>query len=159
MFAKILEQNAGFAIKVLNIDREKPRPRKDIAKWSDVPELYFYMFEDMFWSRMRGYDYPEHLNKEDIKAVLLDYATNFKMEANNSEWFNSIKQVADRCGFASDMKAYKLNPENFKGNVADVSTIIRVAITTKTQSPDLFEIINLLGEEEVKKRLISAIKQ
>lgn len=158
-FAKILEQNAGYAIKVLNIDREKPRPRKDIAKWSDVPELYFYMFEDMFWSRMRGYDYPEHLNKEDIKAVLLDYATNFKMEANNSEWFNSIKQVADRCGFASDMKAYKLNPENFKGNVADVSTIIRVAITTKTQSPDLFEIINLLGEEEVKKRLISAIKQ
>lgn len=157
-FANILEKDPVYATQVLNIDREKPRPRKDIAKWSDVPNIFFYMFNELFWAKTYDLKFPEKLSKEDIKAVLLDYAASLRTYSSNEDWFGVLKQVAERCGFASDMKMYKANPSAYKGNVADVSTVIRVAITTKSQSPDLYEIISLLGIEETKKRLLRIVK-
>jgi len=157
-FANILDNDPEYSKAVLNIDREKPRPRKDIGKWEDVKELYFYMFNELFWHRVRDLEFPENISREDVHAVVLDYATNMHKFASNEEWFAFLKTVADRCGFASDMKAYKANPSDYKGSIADVSAIIRVCITTRKNSPDLFEIISLLGEDEVKKRLIDVIK-
>ena len=90
---------------------------------------------------------------EDRKTLLKEYVKIYKTAADNNEWFETVKELSEKHGFTSDMKAYKADPAAFKGSVADVSTVIRVAITGRQNSPDLFAICNLLGEDRVKARI------
>ena len=95
-----------------------------------------------------------------LRAAYTRYILQFKTPSGTSRgilhdketWFNKIKSLCDELGYASDMKAYKLNPENYKGNVADVSTVLRVCLTTKSMTPDLYDIMKILGKERMKKR-------
>ena len=91
---------------------------------------------------------------EEIKNVLNTYIDKYyNVEDDKDTWFNKMKELSEELGYASNMKEYKQNPDNFKGNVADVSTIIRVALTTKSRTPDLYEIMRLLGVDEIKRRI------
>ena len=92
----------------------------------------------------------------EIKNILQTYITKYYDEKDNQEdWFNKIKLLCDELGYASNMKEYKKNPENFKGNVADVSTVIRVALTGRSKTPNLYDIMLILGKEELEKRINS----
>ena len=152
-FAKLLEDNKEFALKMFNIERETPKPRKDIAKWEDVENIYSYLFKEKFNPTKTDYVFDEKFNKVDIKEILSRYVKVYNENEEKQEWFSHIKFLAEDLGFASDMKLYKANPAEFKGNYGEVSSIIRMALTTKSNTPDMYEICKLLGKEEVVRRL------
>lgn len=141
-----LVKDKEYVTKVLNIDREKPKPRKDIYKWSMFFDLFDYMF-----SAPKKFEIDEE-HKKDFEHVLREYKKYIDLSSKEA-WFENIKKMAESLGYAVDNKAYKANPEKFKGNVATVCEYIRVAITGHKNSPDLYEIMTLLGEKEVLERM------
>jgi len=151
-FASILETNKEVAIATLNIERESAKPRKDFAMYSEVKDGIWYMFESEF--KPEEYEWQKITDKEEIKTILNTYWNEFYKETDKEEeWFNNVKLCCEKLGYAANMKEYKQNPENFKGNVADVSTVIRVALTSKSRTPNLYDIIGILGKEEIQRRI------
>ena len=113
------------------------------------------MFDEYFHDLT--YDFQKVNTKEEITNILTTYLNNYLDLSDKDIWFNKIKEMCDTLGYASNMKDYKKNPENYIGNVADVSTVLRVALTTKTNTPDLYEIMNLLGEDKIKERFTKCL--
>lgn len=155
-FAKVLLLHQPTAEKMLRIDRENDRPRKDIAHYSEVKELFSYIFNE-YYNPKSSLIYDAKLKKEDIIKFLKEYLLVYSSEDAKQEWFDRLKACADYCGFA-DMKTYKANPEAYVGSVADASNIIRIALTGKSTTPDLYEIMKLLGTGEIKHRCEYVIK-
>ena len=152
-FAKLLNDNKEYSIKVLNIERGKAKPRKDIAKWSDVKETIEYMYQDVF-ETMNEYTFQKVTDIEEIKDILKTYSDKyFDVSDDKDTWFSKMKDLAEEKGYAREVKEYKTNPEQYKGHVGDISTVIRVALTTKHNTPDLYEIMQVLGEEIVRNRI------
>lgn len=152
-FATYLENNREYVTKVLGIDRYTPKPRKDIANFSEIQEVFSYMFKPYF---KNGSVLDFEIDKENFekaKEVVLKYAKVVCASDEKDVWFLKIKELASSLGYATDNKAFKANPENFKGNVAQVCEFIRVALTGRKNSPDLYEIISILGQEETVNRL------
>ena len=156
--AKLLSNNKEYSIKVLNIERGKVKPRKDISKWSDVKETIKYMYEEEY-SKMNDFEFQKIDNKEEIKDILNSYIENyFDINEDKDTWFNKIKDLSEKKGYAREVKEYKQEPEKYKGHVGDISTVIRVALTTKHNTPDLYEIMQVLGKETVENRIKNFIK-
>ena len=150
-FNNLVKQYREYTTNILNIEREQKKPRKDFASYSDIKNHIWYMFDELFNSN--NYEFQNITDKEEIKTLLTAYIEKYYNENDDKEtWFNKIKLLCDEFNYASNMKEYKENPDNFKGNIADVSTVIRVAITTKSMTPDLYEIMKLLGKERILKR-------
>lgn len=148
----IIERDPIYYKNVINIEREKEKPRKDIAKYSDIESLIWYMYDDIYENIDKNYEWKNITDLNEIRLILNTYVDKYIDLSNNENWFNSVKLMCDELGYASNMKEYKKNPEIFKGNVADVSTVLRVALTSKSMTPDLFEIMSLLGIEKIKNR-------
>ena len=148
----LLVKYPEYSKEIFNIEREQKKPRKDYEKFSDVKGQIWYMFDELFNKEDKSYEWQSITDKDEIKNILDNYIEIYSESDDKETWFNKIKEVCDKLGYASDMKAYKENPDNFKGSVADVSTVIRVAVTTKSQTPDLYEILRILGKERVKER-------
>ena len=150
-FAGILENNQDIAIKTFNIERNSEKPRKDFAMFSEVKNSIFYMFNELFTNK--DYEWQKINDLNEIKNILEIYLNKYYDEKDSEEvWFNKMKEMCDELGYASNMKEYKQNPSQYKGNVADVSTVIRVALTTKSRTPNLYDIMQILGLENIKKR-------
>ncbi len=151
-FNELINKYKEYKNNILNIEREKAKPRKDYENYESIKGLIYYMYDELF--EAKDYEFAKINDKEEIKNILNVYMDKYYSEEDNQEeWFNKVKQLCDELGYASNMKEYKQNPDNFKGNVADVSTVIRVALTTKAQTPDLYEIMKLLGKERILKRI------
>ena len=148
-------KNPEFSRNMVNIDRESPKPRKDIAKWSEVKEYFAYMFDAYFTP---AFDLPENIQKEDAKAILQKYAEIYDEADDKDAWFSKIKDMCEPLGFTPNVKEFKKNPESFKGHVGDVSTVIRLAVTGRRNTPDLCSIMKLLGKETVTARINEIIK-
>lgn len=146
----LLISNKDYMIKFLNIEKDGPRPRKDIAKYSDVKEEFSYAIDSIFkkenYSKYDG-------DKEYDTNLISEYIQTVNLECSNEEWFNDIKTFASNHGFASSPKEYKQNPENYKGHVGDLCEALRVIITGRTKSPDLFSIMKILGTDRIKERI------
>ena len=148
-------KNPEFSRNMVNIDRESSKPRKDIAKWSEVKEYFAYMFDSYF---KPDFDLPENINKEDAKAILLKYIEIYDENDDKDLWFGKIKDMCEPLGFTPNVKEYKKNPEAFKGHVGDVSTVIRLAVTGRKNTPDLCSIMKLLGKDTVSERINGIIE-
>ena len=146
---KLLDQKE-YALKVIGIERGNAKPRRDLAKWSDLKDNIIYMFEDP-----TEYDYDK-ITGEDAKQVIEEYMKVYDLNDDKQTWFDKMKDVAEKCGCAREVKDYKANPDNYKGHVGDVSTVIRVALTGRRNTPDLYEIMKVLGADKVQARLESA---
>ena len=145
--AKLLEDKE-YSLKVFGIERDNSnKPRKDLAKWSDVKENIIYMYE-----QPTEFD-SDKIQGEDAKKVIEEYAKTFDINDDKQTWFDKMKDVAEKCGYAREVKEFKANPEKWPGHVGDISTVIRVAITGRRNTPDLYEIMQVLGKEEVANRL------
>jgi len=158
LFANILKDKKQFCIELFDIDRCGNNPRKDISKWSEVEGLYDYMFLGLDDKKLGDYDFDEKIDKKDICNILKEYAKVFDESGDKLVWFEKIRKLCAKFGFCTDMKEYRQNPANFKGSVADVSGLVRVAMTSRRNSPDLYSLMKLLGKEEVLKRLDKVIK-
>lgn len=141
-----LRKDKEYVTKVLNIDREKPKPRKDIYKWSMFFDLFDYMFGIPHFYEI------EDEKKADFCEVLKNYPKYLDLSSKDA-WFENVKKMAGDLGYATDNKLFKANPDSFKGNVATACEYIRVAVTGRKNSPDLYEIMTLLGKKEVLDRI------
>lgn len=151
--AELYEQDRDYAKAVLNIDRENKKPRKDIAKWSDIPDYISYMFDETF---VPCYELCGNATPALAAEVLEKYRNIVNLDDDKDEWFGRIKSLCEPLGCTANVKEYKQSPEQYKGHVGDISTIIRVALTGRTNTPDLYSITALLGKERVLKRLDAA---
>lgn len=150
-FYNVFTKDSNYSISILNIERLKKKPRKDIGAYSDVKKETWYMYDELFHDLEYSFDKINDI--DEIKKILSTYINKYYVESDDKEtWFDKIKLLCDELGYASDMKEYKNNPDNYKGSVADVSTVIRVVLTTKTMTPDLYEIMQILGKDRVLKR-------
>lgn len=145
----IIANNKEAFKSVLSIDRECERPRKDITKFDEVVSLYDYILPDFKVEQTIDFD---NVNKASLKEFLIDYTTNYTETADNSAWFNDIKQCALKHNFA-DMKDYKKNPELYAGNVADAVKFVRFAITGRTNTPELYTIMKTISKKKCIDRL------
>ena len=138
-------------IKFLNIEKDGDRPRKDIAKYSDVKEEFSYAIDSMFETENYSkYDGDKLYDLELVK----DYVDNvLDLDVDNSEWFNAVKEFSVKNGYAASPKEYKKNPDDFKGSVSDVCEALRVIVTGRLKSPDLFSIMKILGKDKINKRI------
>lgn len=149
--AKILESNSEYAKSIFNIERETQKPRKDIAKWSDVKENVEYMYEELF--NAKEYIFQKINEKDDITKILNLYIEKYYDENDDKNtWFNKIKDLSEEIGYAREVKEFKKNPDAYKGHVGDISTVLRVALTARQNTPDMYEIMKLLGKETIKQR-------
>ena len=151
-FTNILEKYKEYTTAILNIEREQKKPRKDYESFSSIKKYIWYMFDEYFTGNL-NYEFQKITDKEEIKNILFTYIDKYYDESDDKEtWFNKIKELSTKLGYCADMKEYKANPDAYKGNVADVSTVIRVATTSSSQTPDLYEILKLLGKDRIKAR-------
>ena len=152
-FAKLLEDNKEYSLKVFGIERGNKKPRKDIAKWSDVKENVGYMFDEIFDNEQQEYPYQVINDKEKINKILTLYIEKYYDENDDKQtWFDKIKELAIEMGYAGEVKEFKANPDKYEAHVGDVSTVLRVALTGRTNTPDMYEIMKVLGKERMIKR-------
>ena len=149
-FYEVLAADPEFAKAIFAIGRGGKKPRKDLTTWRDALP-YMGFFYDKFFAL--ECEYPEKFDKADIKAVLEGFLATFDISDDMNTWFDKIKAVAQSIGYTADMKAYKASPESFKGNVADASMFIRLAVTGKVNSPDMYSVMQILGKEKVEQRI------
>jgi glutamyl-tRNA synthetase len=140
---------------ILNIDRDNPKPRKDIACWEEVRNYVAFFYNELYTP---DYSLPENISKEDAVNILTKYKAVYSADDTKDEWFQKIKDLCGECGFTPNVKEYKQNPDAFKGHVGDVSTVIRLAITSRTNTPDLYYIMQILGQDEVMRRIDNMIE-
>lgn len=155
-FYNILTKNPDYSKQVLAIDRDVAKPRKDIARWSEVKDYFAYMFEELFTP---CFELPENIEKADAVAFLEAYKNVYKPADDRQAWFDRIKEIAPAIGFAAETKQYKAEPEAYKGHAGDLSTVLRIAITGRRNTPDLCSIMQVLGKEECTKRINTAISK
>lgn len=156
---KDMLKDKEYALKIFSIERGNKKPRKDISKWSEVKENIEYMYDEKFLNKEQEYPYQVISEKEDINRILELYLEKYYNENDDKqEWFDKIKELSGELGYAKEVKEFKANPEAYKAHVGDVSTVIRVALTGRTNTPDMYEIMKVLGKESIEKRLKMAIK-
>lgn len=150
---EIISKHKNDTINFLNIERETKKPRKDYENYDSIFNKIWYMFDEE-WDRTLDYQFGKINDKAEIIKIMEEYLTNYYDGSDSQDdWFNKMKVLCEKMGYASDMKDYRENPDNYKGNVADFSTAIRVVLTTCRMTPNLYDIMQILGKERMLKRL------
>ena len=153
-FAEKLEADPAYAKAILAIGRGGKKPRKDLATWKDAKDYMGFFYDEY----LEEPAFDEKFGKAVIADVLNRFLESFDIADDSAAWFNKVKAITEAIGFTTDMKAYKLNPQAFPGTVADVSTFLRLAVTGKVNSPDLYTVMQLLGKERTQARIRKALE-
>lgn len=155
-----LLNNKDYALKILSIERGNAKPRKDISKWSDLKEAISYMYDNEFLAEEKQFEYGKINDNEEIKKILKLYLEKyFNIDDDKQSWFDKIKDLAEELGYAREVKMYKQEPEKWPGHVGDVSTVLRVSLTGRQNTPDLYEIMQVLGKESIEKRIVKILQK
>ena len=155
---KLLEDKE-YSLKVFGIERGNKKPRKDIAKWSDVKENIEYMYDELFYSKKQDYPYQVINNKEEIDKILTLYTEKYYSDEDDKQtWFDKIKELSGELGYAKEVKEFKANPGKYTAHVGDVSTVLRVSLTSRTNTPDMYEIMKILGKKRIVERFKKAME-
>ena len=147
-FAALLESNAAFAASILAIGRGGKKPRKDLATWKEVKPYMSFFYDPLF----EAPDFGKY-DEATVKLVLSKFLETYDFADDSETWFNKVKALTESIGYTTDMKAYKADPAAWPGTVADVSTIIRLAVTGRTNSPDLYTVMQILGYDRTVARI------
>ena len=165
---ELLNKDLEYSLKIFGLERDNVKKiRKDIVKWEDVKEQFFYFFDELYVNELNknGYEFdciktPDEtkISKELVKKSIESYIKNYNHNLDKQEWFNKLKEIAGDLGFCTDMKEYKQNPDKYIGSVADYASIIRIGITNRHNTPDIHSIMQILGEDKVLNRLDVVVK-
>ena len=150
--AELMKKYKDFTTAILNIERTGTKVRKDIAKWSELRENLEYLFDEVYFEKEHEYEWQSITDMNEIKNILNEYLKLYDENDDKDTWFNKMKDLAEKLGYAREVKEYKANPESYKGHVGDISTVIRVGLTSRRNTPDLYEILKNLGKERIEKR-------
>lgn len=151
----LIENNKEYVTKILDLGRNGKKPRKDLIYAKQIFDFISYFFDDYFIIKD---SIPKEVNDEDAAEILRRYLASYDHSDDQSQWFDKIRSIAEEMGYASKPKDFKKNPDQYKGHVGHVSTVIRIAIMGRTQSPDVWEIQQILGEKRTRERLEIMIK-
>ena len=153
--AKRLETDTIYAQQILNIEREGLiKPRKDISRWSDIGEEIDYFYDDTFTVATNlKEEILNEIKPNQAKLIITDFLATYNIQDGQEEWFNKLKVVAEKHGYASNNKEYKANPDKYKGQVGTVAKLLRILLTGRTQTPNLCTIMQVMGQKRVEKRL------
>ena len=154
-FAQKLTADPDFAVRILAIGRGGKKPRKDMATWADAKPYMGFFYDEYLEAPV----FEEKFEKAVIHSALEKFLERFDFQDDATVWFDKVKEITQELGFTTDMKAYKQNPDDFPGTVADVSTFLRLAVTGKTNSPDLYTVMQILGYERTVARIRKAMEQ
>jgi glutamyl-tRNA synthetase len=146
----LLEKAPEYAKGILAIGRGGNKSRKDFGTWCEVKPFISFFYPELFVCEEA---IPGDFSKEDIENILCDFLNTYDSGDDQNVWFGKVKEIGAKYGFCPDVKAYKASPEGYKGHVGDVSTFIRVAVTGRTNSPDLYAVMQLMGKELVENRI------
>ncbi len=149
-FGALLARDRDYTASIFAIGRGGKKPRKDLATWADAKPYMGFFFDEIF---VQEDTYAESFDVADIKAALNGFLETYDPADDMTVWFDKIKAIARKIGYADDMKAYKADPTAFRGNVADVSMFLRVALTGKLNAPDMYAVMQVLGEARVRARI------
>ena len=149
-FNALLARDEEYAVRILSIGRGGRKPRKDIASWADARPYMGFFYDELL---SRDEPLPDRFDRADVRAVLDAFESGYDESADSAAWFDGVKAIASAHGFAADMKAYKADPDAYKGSIADVSMFLRLAVTGKSTSPDLYEVMHILGRDRVMQRI------
>lgn len=150
---RLMDSDPDKARAIFAIDRGGAKPRKDMARWNMAKQYMAYFYDELFAAEDAM---PENIAADDRAAILTQYAGVYDEADTKDEWFAKIKALCEPLGFSPDVKAYKKNPDAYKGHVGDVSSVIRVAVTGRRNTPDLYEVMKVLGKDRVLARLQNA---
>lgn len=152
---RLLVADKAFAKGIFCIDRGIAKPRKDLAKWSEVKSFVAYFYDELY---QPDYTLPENLTAAAAAEILRAYLAVYDHADDKDTWFARIKALCAPLGYTPNVKEYKKDPQAFKGHVGDVSAVIRIAVTSRRNTPDLHAIMQLLGGEKVISRMRAALK-
>ena len=154
-FHRLLAERPDYAQAILAIGRGGPKPRKDIALWSEVKDYMGFFYDELF--QPAGAEiYPANLTREDWLTVLDRYGEIYSDADDSNQWFERVKGLSEQMGLAPETKLFKKNPGAYRGHVGDVSMVLRIAMTGRTNSPDLYTVMKILGKDRVLARLKAA---
>ncbi|MGL4346330.1 MAG: glutamate--tRNA ligase [Cellulosilyticaceae bacterium] len=151
---ELMNANEASAKAFFSIDKEGPKPRKDFAKWSEVREKIYYLFDELFdQEAAEQVELPKTVSLEAAKEIVKAYKDAYKHNEESQEtWFETLKEFGLEIGYCANRKEYKANPEAYKGMISDVAGAVRASITHRSNTPDLYTIMQILGEQKVQER-------
>ncbi len=152
-FFELLDADPDYAKAILSIGRGVPKPRKDIAVWSEMKDYMAFFYDALY---LPGNTWPANVSKEDAVEILTRYQALYDPADDQEGWFGKIRALTAELGYAEQTKLYKKNPQDYKGHVGDVSAVLRMAVTGRVNSPDMFLVMQVLGKERVLARLRDA---
>ena len=152
-FAGLLEADPAYAKAIFSIGRGGKKPRKDFATLAEIRPFVSFFYDSLF---ERAETIPEKFDRSDIRAVYEKFAETYDPADDMDTWFSKIRAIGESLGYTSDMKAWRASPESYRGNVGDVSMFLRIAVTGRMNSPDMYAVMQILGEERVRARIAEA---
>lgn len=156
--AVLMSRDEKYVKQILGIERGTEKPRKDIGKWSDVRAYLQYFFDELFLEEVKdGYAFPENISNDLIRGILEGYMRIYTSSDDKNMWLDRVRGFCEELGYARDAKSYKKNPQDYKGHIGDVTTVIRIAVSNRKNTPDLYEIMQAMGAERVIERLNHAM--
>ena len=150
---RLITDDPDYARRIFSIERGNKKPRKDIGKWSEVKDYIAYFYDDLFDAE---YENIPNVTSEDARTILERYMEIYDPDGAAEDWFPQVQALAEELGFARSPKDYKAEPDKYKGHAGDVSSVIRVAVTGRRNTPDLYSIMQTLGESKVRERITAA---
>lgn len=153
-FAGKLKKDPEYAKRILSIGRGGKKPRKDLATWKDAKPYMGFFYDEYLESPV----FDAKFSSDTVCKALELFLKTFSVQDDSAVWFEKVKAISEQMGFTTDMKAYKADPDSFPGSVADISTFIRQAVTGKTNTPDLYAVMQILGENRVRDRIQNCIQ-
>jgi len=152
-FYSTLTKNIEYSKQLFTIERSGEKRRKDISSWSEVPDLFGYFYDDTY-NELQFSPISENVtSKDSVSDILIAFLTTYHPDNSKEVWLERMREICTKLGFAANMKDYKTNPADFKGHLGDVAMIIRMALSGRTQTPDLYEMLQTMGEQRVRERL------
>lgn len=149
-----LQKDKEYTLKILSIGRNSAKPRKDYAKWSEIKPMIAYFYDGWFEEdASSGYLHLDSIRMDQAQTIIQRYSDLFSLECGREVWFSEIQSLAADLGYAKDMKQYKANPEQYKGHVGDIAMVIRVALTNRNQTPDLYDLMKVMGNQRIVERM------
>ena len=156
----LLSNNKEYGIKLLNIERSAEKPRKDFGKWSDVKDNIFYFYDSLFEvdTKENCINFAENTKKEEIIKILKAYTKVYNENDTKEEWLGRVRLLCEELDYAGNVKTFKKNPDDYKGHIGDVTGVIRIALTNRKNTPDMYEIMQVMGREMTINRITECIR-
>ena len=152
--AKKINENMYYFAEIMNIDREKVNPRKDLEKFGNALEIMGYFYQDIYENEVaKGLPFNEKFTKNDLIEALLAIKKDLSLEQDEQAWFNNLKEIGCTLNYAANNKDYKVNPTAYKGNIGDLAEILRITLTSRKNAPNLYSVMKVLGKKESDHRI------